>query len=293
MMIHLERSVGSGGRNLPIDVAGATDLLNAALTQELPLKWSGVYGGTLEDHIFIFQREAGHMHTPDGRIEPHGHTLQLLNHAASHAQLPLTHKQGSAAYRGRWFLDADKLSTLYGLQFGKVPSGLKVLASAIQLDPAIQDIRWIAYMLATAWWETGRKFEPVREDGQGADHDYGDPVTYQDSDGNKYTNVYYGRGYVQLTWEDKYLSLGKAIGLDDALAINPDLALDPKIAYQVMSYGMTHGSFTTAHHKLADYIDDQKCDYFRARRIINGLDHATEIAAQAAKLEMLLRLSCE
>ena len=105
----------------------------------------------------------------------------------------------------------------------------------------------------------------------------------------KHENRSYGRGYVQLTWLGNYLDLGKAIGEGEALAIDPDKALEPAIAYEIMSSGMVHGSFTG--RRLADYIDDTTCDYFHARRIINGLDHATEIAAMAVKLEMLLRLA--
>ena len=86
--------------------------------------------------------------------------------------------------------------------------------------------------------------------------------------------------------------MGEALGLGDDLMINPDHALDPQTAYNIMSYGMRNGSFTTAHHKLADYIGPSKCDYSLARRIINGLDHHTEIAENATQLEMLLRVSC-
>ena len=54
----------------------------------------------------------------------------------------------------------------------------------------------------------------------------------------------YGRGYVQLTWKNNYLTLGKALGLGDDLAKNPDHVLDPDIAYEIMSYGMRNGSFS-------------------------------------------------
>jgi hypothetical protein len=146
-------------------------------------------------------------------------------------------------------------------------------------------------MLATAWWETGRTFEPVEEGGKGAGHTYGNPVAYTDAAGGKFTNAYYGRGYVQLTWLDNYKNLGDAIGEGDALAKDPKKALDPAIAYKIMSYGMRNGSFSTAHHKLSDYIHDDVCDYRHARRIINLMDHADDIAEMAKKLEMLLRIA--
>lgn len=294
MDVVLEHSVGAGGRNLPVDVAAVEDLLNrATATTELPVRWDGVFGATLGSRIEQFQQQVGHAQHPDGRVDPHGHTLALLNDAAHTVPIVPTHRQGASAYAGWTRLDIDKLVLLYGLQFGSKPAGLSVLTAAIKRDPVIQDIRWAAYMLATAWRETGRTFAPVPEIGEGAGHDYGNPVTYTDGDGKQHTNTYYGRGYVQLTWLDKYLALGQAIGQGDALAIDPEKALDPKIAYDVMSYGMTNGWFTTAHHKLADYIHDETCDYLHARRIINAMDHAQEIAAIAVKLEMLLRLASE
>lgn len=288
----LEHSVGTGGRNLPIDVAAVEDLFNRA-TADLPLKWDGLFGLTLVDHIERFQTDVVHATHPDGLVDRGGQTLRALNHAARTVPVAPTHRQGSSAYAGWFGLDINRLTLLYGLQFTGAPPGLSVLATAIKLDTAILDIRWAAYMLATAWWETGRTFAPVPEGGRGAGHPYGSPATYRDADGNNHTNTYYGRGYVQLTWLDNYLSLGQAIGQGDALAIDPDQALDPTIAYQIMSYGMTHGSFSSAHHKLADYIHGETCDYVGARRIINLLDHANDIAAAAVKLEMLLRLASE
>jgi hypothetical protein len=42
----------------------------------------------------------------------------------------------------------------------------------------------------------------------------------------------------------KYLALGTALGIDDALAIAPQKAPDPDTAYAVMSKGMAQGLFT-------------------------------------------------
>ncbi|SIQ08601.1 Chitinase class I [Acidiphilium rubrum] len=106
--------------------------------------------------------------------------------------------------------------------------------------------------------------------------------------GTTYTNTYYGRGYVQLTWGENYLKLGKAIGMDEALAEHPDDALKPGIAYKIISYGMRKGSFTG--RKLSDFIQGTSCDYYNARTIINGHDHAAGIADCAVQIEGLLRL---
>jgi len=48
---------------------------------------------------------------------------------------------------------------------------------------------------------------------------------------------------------------------------------------------MANGSYTGK--KLSDYINDQKCDFAGARRIVNGTDKKDEIAAIAQKF-----LSC-
>lgn len=146
------------------------------------------------------------------------------------------------------------------------------LVRRLTTDPKIPDLRWVAYMLATVKHETAGTFAPIAEYGRGKDQPYGIP----DLNGR----IYYGRGYVQLTWKENYAKLGKQLGLGDALVENPDLALDPDIAYRILSHGMRNGSFTG--RKLADYISGSRCNYVGARRIINGDDKAALIASYAA-----------
>lgn len=130
------------------------------------------------------------------------------------------------------------------------------------------DLRWLAYMLATVRRECGSDMAPVREVGRGKGKKYGEPVNGL---------VYYGRGYVQLTWDWNYKVMGKLLGID--LLHNPDLALKPDIAAKIMIVGMVRGSFTGK--DLKDYFNDQKTDWVNARRIINGLDKADLIAGYA------------
>jgi len=132
------------------------------------------------------------------------------------------------------------------------------------------DMRHLAYMLATAKWETAHTMQPITERGS---------QSYLR--GKKYW-PWIGRGYVQLTWERNYKAMTQllnAAGFDVSLTINPDLALDPKIAAFVMFEGMERGTFTGK--KLSDYFNDAKTDWLNARRIINGTDRAAEIAAIA------------
>lgn len=120
--------------------------------------------------------------------------------------------------------------------------------------------------------------QPVREIGQGRGKRYGlpDPVTRK---------IYYGRGFVQLTWAENYRNMGKRLGVD--LYRNPDLALDRKIAARILIVGMIEGIFTGK--KLSDYLNDRTTDYGNARRIINLLDRAAEFADFAELYERAIR----
>lgn len=133
---------------------------------------------------------------------------------------------------------------------------------ALYADPAngMTDARFQAYGLATAFRETGATMEPIEEWGKGK--------------GKAYAPNWYGRGYVQLTWEYNYLRMRPLVGAD--LVANPSLALDPVIAGKIMVIGMTQGSFTGK--KLSDYFNDKMTDPLNARRIINGIDHNVEVA---------------
>jgi putative chitinase len=61
------------------------------------------------------------------------------------------------------------------------------------------DFRWTAYCLATAYHETAHTMLPIAEYGRGKGKAYGEPINGK---------VYYGRGYVQLTWIKNYEKMG-------------------------------------------------------------------------------------
>lgn len=140
-----------------------------------------------------------------------------------------------------------------------------LLDAATGHDPHM-DVRFLAYCLATALWETEFTLEPIREGGEGRGKPYGirDPHTDQ---------VYYGRGYVQTTWKGNYLKIGRLIGTD--LVMRPDLLLEPKYAAPALFIAMEAGLYTGK--KLADYFNAHAEDPYHARRIVNGLDRAEEI----------------
>lgn len=167
--------------------------------------------------------------------------------------------------------------------FGGSLSGSAVTGINAILDEwerrKLTDLRWLAYMLATAKGEVGSNMIPVREGF--ATSDVAARV-YVAKQKYKYAvvvngQVYYGRGLVQLTWETNYRKMGALLGLD--LVGNPDLALRPEIASMIMFEGMTRGTFTGK--KLADYFTPSKTDWLNARRIINGTDKAEQFAVWA------------
>lgn len=146
----------------------------------------------------------------------------------------------------------------------------------------LTNLRWLAYMLATAYHETAHKMQAIREYGKGRGKKYG-------AKDSKTGHVYYGRGFVQLTWAANYKKMGKL--LDVPLYENPDLALDTNIATQIMFEGMIRGTFTGK--RLDQYFTDTKTDWINARRIINGTDRAALIAGYARKFYAALERASE
>jgi putative chitinase len=144
-------------------------------------------------------------------------------------------------------------------------------------------LSWTAYGLATAWHETAAKMEPVEE----AFYLLAKADSYRK--GLRYY-PWFGRGYVQITWEKNYRDADEALGLNGALIANPDLALKPDIAARIIVWGMEAGAFTGK--GLKDYLPLSGRAgfdaYTQARRIINGQDKAQTIAKEAQQFEAAL-----
>lgn len=164
-------------------------------------------------------------------------------------------------------------------------NGLNYLLDAWE-DSLLKDLRWLAYILATVYWETGRTIQPIKEWG-----------------GQKYLRSkrywpYYGRGYVQLTWKVNYQKMQELYNAEHDtnhnFVRNPDLVLDHKIALWILFEGMTKGrsgigDFTNK--SLENYFNENKTDWVNARRIINGTDKARTIAKIAKNFFDVLRQS--
>lgn len=137
----------------------------------------------------------------------------------------------------------------------------------------VTDLNQISYLLATAYHEaynpkhSETRLTPLTE--------FGGEVYLKSQ---KYY-PYFGRGLSQLTWLSNYKKETIRLGID--LVNNPDLMLDIPTAANSHVYCMSHGTYTGK--KLSDYINDKKCDFLNARRIVNGKDCAEKIMSYAQK----------
>ena len=199
----------------------------------------------------------------------------------------LNNNPAAATLKG---VDIDGVIDMTEYTFGALSpgqrNGLTTLLRAIAADEDVTDLRWGAYMLATVKHECANTWQPIEEFGKGAGRAYGEAVRVLDEAGREVRNCYYGRGFVQLTWRENYLAMGRRIGLERALEIHPEQALEPLVAYRIMSEGMRKGIFTG--RALARYINADGADYQNARRIINGTDRAELVAGYARRFETML-----
>lgn len=150
-----------------------------------------------------------------------------------------------------------------------------------------QPLAWTAYALATAWHETNGTMQPVRE-------------AYWMSEAWRKRNLrywpWYGRGYVQLTWQENYAKADLKLGLDGSLIANADRALEPRISAGILLRGMIEGWFAgdrNGRHTFERHLPATgtatRTQYMEARRIINGMDKADLIEDYAQAFERALR----
>jgi predicted chitinase len=158
----------------------------------------------------------------------------------------------------------------------KFVESLKKVLFFIKNDPDIKDLREGAYMLATAYAESGYSLQRWEADyactGAGVPYPSSGPCSsatnyYRSTKGKKnyYTmgtdsknQCYFGRGLIQLTGKANYEKYGKLIGVD--LVSNGDLAMVPQNSYKVASVYMRGRTFK---HVLANNLT-------QARKSVNG-----------------------
>ncbi len=170
----------------------------------------------------------------------------------------------------KFFFDYSRQHLFGGRLTVNQVNGLSAILDEWEANYVHHDDRWLAYMLATTHHETGRAMQPIEEGGKGRGLPYGkhlkmSRVPYTDTQ-----EIFYGRGFVQLTWYENYARAGQELG-HDFLHHAADV-MQLGYATKIMFLGMTEGWFTG--RKLERYFNATTEDWRNARRIINGTDKA-------------------
>ena len=167
------------------------------------------------------------------------------------------------------FFDSVRESLFNGVLSQRQVDGLNHLLDVWEARFASEDIRWLAYALATTLHETAFMCVPLEEYGKGSGKPYGEPAGEHDE-------CYYGRGHVQLTWLENYqkgeANLAERYGVSVPMVEYPHRMLEDEPSALVLYDGMIWGWFTGV--KLGDYFNDSREDPYNARTIVNGHDKA-------------------
>lgn len=174
----------------------------------------------------------------------------------------------------------------------------------------------LAYVLATAYHETGAKMRPVAEslnysvDGliktfsrariSAADANKYGRTSNRPANQQAIANCVYGGEWGKKNlgntqsgdgWKYRGMGLGQITGRANykkfGIADAPEKALDPEVAIRILIDGMVNGKFTGV--KLSSYITLSKSDFVGARKIINGTDKAEQIAKYALEYDSDLK----
>jgi len=178
-----------------------------------------------------------------------------------------------------FFFAQVRLSLFDGKLKQSQVDGITAILDEWEKNNSKKDDRWLAYMLSTAHHETAATMQPIEEFGKGKSRPYGKRLKMSRKPYTDTTNIFYGRGFVQLTWYENYEKAGKKLSQD--FINNPAKVMELANATKIMFVGMAEGWFTG--RKLGDYFSATKEDWVNARRIINGLDRADWIASYAKK----------
>jgi putative chitinase len=169
------------------------------------------------------------------------------------------------------FFDSVRASLFSGKISDRQMDGLLAILSCSSTN---MPMKHLAYCLATAYHETARTMQPIKEMGgtkyftQHYDITGKNPTLAKSlgntkpGDGARYA----GRGYAQLTGRANYLKAGRYLGIDLVNDVNAAMSHD--VAARIMFGGMAEGWFTGK--KLADFDGNKEYDAKNARRIING-----------------------
>jgi hypothetical protein len=191
------------------------------------------------------------------------------------------------------FFDAVRKTVFGGSLSQPQVDGINIIADAWSRY-GDGDNRKLAYLLGTAFHETARTMQPVRETLATTDAKAKERLTKAWRAGklpwvskDYWSSGWFGRGYVQLTHKTNYERAGRELGVD--LVANPSLAMDPDIAAAILIKGCMEGWFTNK--KLGTYITKSDADYIGARRVVNGTDKAAMIAGYATSFYRALEVA--
>ncbi len=164
-----------------------------------------------------------------------------------------------------------------------------------------RDYRLQAHCLATTVRETAHTMAPIMERG-GKKYFRKYDIKYNPRKAKILGNTQIGDGYtfrgaghVQNTGRGNAKKatgrLNAVFNLGIDLVAHPEKRLDPFISAHSLYLGCIEGWWTGK--KLTAYINNKKVDYVNARRCVNGLDHASEIATMAVAFEVALKTARE
>jgi predicted chitinase len=118
---------------------------------------------------------------------------------------------------------ADTIASIAQCPVARVAAAWPAIHAALE-ERGIASRAVCAAAIATIAIETASTFTPVKE-------------AFWLSEAWRHANLryfpWYGRGYVQLTWQSNYTKYGTALGID--LLSNADLAMDPGVAAKIFA----------------------------------------------------------
>lgn len=145
---------------------------------------------------------------------------------------------------------AEQVANVLGAPLANVEAHLPRIYAALD-EQGIGDRPTIIAALATIGVETG-SFLPIREAWW---------LSEEWRRANFRYYPYYGRGFIQITWESNYRHYGDLLGVD--LVDNPDRAMEPEIAARILAlYFVAHNIPTLA----------RQPDWYAVRLAVNGGD---------------------
>lgn len=196
--------------------------------------------------------------------------------------------------------DKTKLTELLSsvLHSNTHPADLSTFLDNLLADQYVNtNVPFMAYIIATAYWETDTTMRPIIEVHQ-IKVDTPTRQRVRASQDKYWDTGFYGRGYVQLTWRTNYVNMSTHLHSEYTptyikyspyfLVDNPELAAAPSIAYDILSSGMRGGYFSGTGRGLSYYLSSSPPDYFNARRTVNGTDQAQTIAQYASTFAKLI-----